>query len=598
MDLKVKTREEIEKKYTWNLEKIFANEDEVNKALEEFESKIEEAAKFKGVFTKSASNLLKMFVLMDELDVDLTKIATYINNRYNEDTTNTKFQEFSEKLNSLYSKFSAQISFFDPELLELDLDTINNYYLEEPKLEIYKREIDRKFTFKPHTLSTAEEEMISTLRPALSTGSKGFQMLTNADMKFPEIEHNGEKVRLTQGNYGIFMESKDRELRKEVYNKLYTEFVNHKNILATTLDGTIKTNSLIAKIKKFDSARQKALFNNEIPISVYEALVDTVNKNLHELQDFVEMKGRALGIKDDIEMYDIYPSIADDSDMTFTFDEAKDIIIDALQPLGEEYIERLKYGFENRWCDVYETKGKRSGAYSSGGTGTEPYILLNYHESLDNMFTVAHEFGHSMHTYFSCKNQIPAYSGYSIFVAEVASTLNESLLTYYLLDKYKDDIPKKKVIISHFLDTIRGTLFRQTQFAEFERDIYDHYEKGGAITADYLYNHYLEINKKYYGKVGETDLIGYEWARIPHFYYNFYVYQYATGISAALSFAKRILEGGEQERDMYLGFLKSGSSSDPITVLKRAGVDLSTPKPVEDAIEVFKQFKEELKLML
>ena len=422
-------------------------------------------------------------------------------------------------------------------------------------------------------------------------------MLTVADMSFPSVNINGKDVEITQGNFVPLLEKEPRDVKEEVYKKYYGEFEKHINTLASTLEGTVKSNVTVARMRNFDTAREAALFNNAIPISVYDKLTETVINNLPALHEYMAVRKKVLGL-DKMYMYDVYSNLVNDVDLSFTFEESRDMVLDALKPLGDEYIENLKKGFEDRWCDVYETPGKRGGAYSSGGYGTMPFVLLNFHGTLDNVFTVAHEMGHSMHTFNSCKNQPYVYSGYSIFVAEVASTMNESMLTYYLLNKWTDK-NLRKYVINHFLDTIKGTLFRQTQFAIFEDLIYKEFEKNGSLTADFLSEEYGKLNEKFYGPDMEKDeIIKYEWSRIPHFYYNFYVYQYATGISAALSFAKRIMEGGEKERDLYLEFLKSGSSMDPIDVLKRAGVDMNSPQPIEDAIQMFKEFLEEFKTLI
>ncbi|MDO5716873.1 MAG: oligoendopeptidase F [Tissierellia bacterium] len=594
MEFNQKKRSELEKKYTWNLEGIFPNHDALDQALEKVTTEIQQISKWEGHIMDSADTLLRFFQETDQLIIEARKIGVYISNRFNENNGDPTYQTYYAKLQAMFTELSSSLSFVNPELLQHEKSDFQRFIEEKPELQIFEKRLNDILKYKPHTLSAEEEKIISTLSPLFDTGSRAFSMLTVADMKFPDVEVEGKLVPLTHGNFVPLMEKAPRKDRKSIFETFYQAFDQHKNTLATTLDATVKSNAIQAKLKNFSSARHQALFQNAIPLDVYDSLIETVHHYLPELHDYMDVRKKVLGLED-LHLFDIYAPLVEDVDMTFSFEEARDMILDAMKPLGNDYVNVLRHGFDNRWCDVFETEGKRTGAYSSGSYGTDPFILLNYHGTLDNVFTVAHEMGHSMHTYHSNKYQPYCYSRYSIFVAEVASTLNESLLTYYLLDQWKDE-KRRKYVLNHFLETIRGTLFRQTQFAEFERDIYAQYEKGGALTADFLSEQYHQLNGQYYGPtMTNDDSIRFEWARIPHFYYNFYVYQYATGISCALSFAKRILEGGEKERELYLGYLKSGSSLDPIDVLKRAGVDISTPQPVEDAIELFKKFKEEFK---
>ncbi|UQK60591.1 oligoendopeptidase F [Ezakiella coagulans] len=590
-------RTEIAKDYKWNLESLYENEELLEKDMKEFESGLSELREYKGKLMDSAETLYSYLTRKDELEMMLTKMHTYISNRFNENNRDSKYQALEGRLEGLYSKYSQAVSFENPELLKYTKADFEKFFNEEKELKIYEKYLDDILKFKPHTLSEKEENMMSTLSPVFNSSEKSFSMLTVADMGFPSVNINGKDVEITQGNFVPLLENETRDIKEEVYKKFYGEFEKHINTLASTLEGTVKSNVTVARLRNFDTAREAALFNNAIPISVYDKLTETVINNLPALHEYMSIRKKALGL-DKMYMYDIYSNLVNDVDLSFTFEEGRDLVLEALKPLGEEYIANLKKGFEDRWCDVYETPGKRGGAYSSGGYGTMPFVLLNFHGTLDNVFTIAHEMGHSMHTFNSCKNQPYVYSGYSIFVAEVASTMNESMLTYYLLKKWTDK-NLRKYVINHFLDTIKGTLFRQTQFAIFEDMIYKEFENNGSLTADFLNEEYGKLNEKFYGPEMEKDeIIKYEWSRIPHFYYNFYVYQYATGISAALSFAKRIMEGGEKERDLYLQFLKSGSSMDPIDVLKRAGVDMNSPQPIEDAIQMFKEFLEEFKTLI
>lgn len=598
MGYNFKSRDEIDQKYKWNLEKVFSSDEELQKKIEEIESLTEKFKTYKGRVSESADTILEILNLYETIGINFGLVSTYISNRFNEDNRDAKYQALSDKLSSLYTNYSAASAYFIPEILSSDIKKLQSFIDQKEELKIYGRWLENILRYKPHTLSESEEGIIASLSPVLSAGQKSFSMLTVADMKFPMVNVDGKDVQLTSGNFVPLLTEANVDDRKEVFEAYYKTYQDHINTLASTLDANTKSIAIEAKLRKYNSAREAALFANKIPVSVYDQLLDTVGKNITELHDYVDVRKKVLGLEK-IHMYDVYKNLVEDMDINYTFEEAKEMILDALKPLGEKYVNDLRNGFESRWCDVYETPGKRGGAYSSGSYKTDPYILLNYHGTLDDVFTVAHEMGHSMHSLYSRGNQPYVYSGYSIFVAEVASTMNESLLTFYLLDKWKDDPKKKMYILNHFMDSIKGTLFRQTQFAEYEKEIYEAYESGVALTPDFLSKKYEEINKKYYGPTMEDDdYIKYEWARIPHFYYDFYVYQYATGISAALSFAKRVLNGGEKERDMYLQFLQSGSSLDPIDVLKRAGVDMNSPQPIQDAIDLFKEFKDEFKKLI
>lgn len=596
MKYNFESREQIENKYKWNLESLYTDETNLESDMAKFEERLSELAAYNGKLFENKDNLYDYLKTKEELGILLTKIANYISNRFNEDNRNAKYQALDGKLENLFSTFSQVVSFEVPEILDYEGD-IEEVFNNKPQLEEFRRYIFDILRYKPHTLGEKEEKMLSALSPVFNSSEKSFSMLSVADMKFPTVRIDNDDVRITSGNFVPLLESAPRDAKKEVFEKYYTEYENHINTFASTLEGTVKSNVLYSKLKNFTSAKQRALFDNEIPVSVYDELVKTVTNNLDALHDYMGVRKKAMGL-DKMYMYDIYANLVPDVDLKFTFEEAREIVLEALAPLGEYYIKHLKEGFDNRWCDVFETPGKRSGAYSSGDYGTMPFVLLNFHGTLDDVFTTAHEMGHSMHTFNSCNNQPFAYSGYSIFVAEVASTMNESLLTFYLLDKWKDK-NLRKYVINHFLDSIKGTLFRQTQFAVFEDLIYKEYETNGSLTAHFLNEEYEKLNQKFYGKnIEKDDFIKYEWARIPHFYYNFYVYQYATGISAALCFAKRIIEGGEKERDMYLEFLKSGSSLPPLEVLNKAGVDMTSSKPIEDAIKIFKEFLEEFRTLI
>lgn len=435
-------------------------------------------------------------------------------------------------------------------------------------------------------------------KQALSTGSQTFGMLNNADLKFPSIKNEkGEEVDLTHGRYVGFLESKDRRVREDAFKAMYSTYGQFKNTFSSTLGGTVKAHNFDAKVHHYDSARQAALDNNNIPEQVYDNLVEAVNERLPLLHRYAKLRKEVLGV-DELHMYDMYAPLVQDVDMDIPYEKAQEYVLDSLQPLGTEYTDVIKEGFANRWIDVEENKGKRSGAYSSGTYGTNPYILLNWQDRVNDLFTLTHELGHSAHSYFTRKFQPYRYGNYSIFVAEVASTCNEALLNDHMLNTLEDE-KQKLYLLNHFLEGFRGTVFRQTMFAEFEHEIHKRAQEGEALTADYLTQTYYELNKKYFGEVTVSDEeIGLEWARIPHFYYNYYVYQYATGYSAATALANKILSGEEGAVERYLDFLKAGSSDYPIEVLKTAGVDMTSKQPILDALDVFEEKLNEMEKLL
>ena len=421
-----------------------------------------------------------------------------------------------------------------------------------------------------------------------------FSMLNNADIKFPSIEdENGNKVEITHGNFIPLMESKDRRVRKDAYDNLYNTYGKYKNTFAATLNGCVKKNIFFAKARNYNSSIEAALDENNIPVSVYDNLIKAVNNNLESMHKYMNIRKRVLGV-DELHMYDIYTPIIKDTDIKVPYEKAQDIIIEGLHPLGENYLDVLKEGFNNRWIDVYENRGKRSGAYSFGTYDSKPFVLLNYHETLDNVFTIAHEMGHSIHSYFTKSTQPYIYGGYSIFLAEIASTTNEALLMDHMLKNSKDN-NERLYLLNHYLDQFKGTIYRQTMFAEFERDIHEYVENGGALTAEYLSDSYKKLNEKYYGpNMVIDDKIAMEWARIPHFYYNYYVFQYATGFSSAISLSEKILKEGSNAVDSYIEFLSSGDSDYAINVLKKAGVDMTTSEPIDKALKLFGELVDEM----
>ncbi|WP_068676497.1 oligoendopeptidase F [Oceanobacillus sp. Castelsardo] len=591
-------REEVPVEKTWKLEDIFENDDLWKKEFEQLQKDIPEITKFQGKLSESADNLYNLLILQDDLGQRLGKLYTYAHMRYDQDTTNSFYQAMNAQADTVLTLASSSMSYVVPEILAMDETKLESFLQEKKELQEYKKVLDEINRQRPHVLSEKEEVLLAEASEALSTGSQTFSMLNNADLTFPAVkDENGEEIDLTHGRYSRFMESKDRRVREDAFKAMYDTYGKFKNTFASTLSGTVKTHNFSAKVRNYDSARQSALDNNNIPEEVYDNLVAAVNDKLPLLHRYTELRKKVLGV-DELHMYDIYTPLVKDVEMKISYEEAKDYVLKGLKPLGEEYGKILEQSFESRWIDVVENKGKRSGAYSSGTYGTNPYILLNWQDNVNNTFTLAHELGHSLHSYYTRKNQPYRYGNYSIFVAEVASTCNEALLNDYMLKNLEDE-KEKLYLLNHFLEGFRGTVFRQTMFAEFEHDIHVQAQNGEALTADKLTEIYYALNKKYYGNAVVSDEeIGLEWARIPHFYYNYYVYQYATGYSAATALANQILTEGTPAVDRYLEFLKAGSSDYPIQVLKKAGVDMTSKQPILGALDVFEEKLNEMEKLL
>ncbi|KPH69340.1 MULTISPECIES: oligoendopeptidase F [Bacillaceae] len=591
-------REEVPVEKTWKLEDIFETDDLWKKEFKQLQKDIPEITRFQGKLSESADTLYNLFKLQDELGERLGKLYTYAHMRYDQDTTNSFYQAMNAQAETVLTLASSSMSYVVPEILTMDETKLESFLQEKKELQEYKKVLDEINRQRPHVLSEKEEVLLAEASEALSTGSQTFSMLNNADLPFPAIkDENGEEIDLTHGRYSRFMESKDRRVRKDAFKAMYDTYGQFKNTFASTLSGTVKTHNFSAKVRNYDSARQSALDNNNIPEEVYDNLVEAVNDKLPLLHRYIELRKKVLGV-DELHMYDMYTPLVKDVEMKISYDEAKDYVIKGLKPLGEEYGKILEQSFENRWIDVVENKGKRSGAYSSGAYGTNPYVLLNWQDNVNNTFTLAHELGHSLHSYYTRKNQPYRYGNYSIFVAEVASTCNEALLNDYMLKNLEDE-KEKLYLLNHFLEGFRGTVFRQTMFAEFEHDIHVQAKNGEALTADKLTEIYYALNKKYYGDAVVSDEeIGLEWARIPHFYYDYYVYQYATGYSAATALANQILTEGDPAVERYLEFLKAGSSDDPIEVLKKAGVDMTSKQPILGALDVFEEKLNEMEKLL
>ena len=588
-------RSEVAEKDTWDLTPIFASDTSWEDAFVSLTDKLEKVSSLKGTLALSQENLLSALKFRDDLSYDIEVLYVYSHLKFDEDSTNSKYQSMHARIQALLARFSSSFSFYDSELLSADEAVLKSYLERNEALNLYTHEFDRLFKSRPHVLSDKEERLLASAGEIFATPENVFGMLTNADIQFPTVkDEKGNDVQLSYGINSLLMENPNREVRKGSFLAMQGTFEKLKNTLATTLSSSVKVNNFNASVRHYDSARHAALSRNDIEEAVHQSLIDGIHSNIGLLHDYVDLRKDVLGL-DTIEMYDMYVPMVDDVDLSFTYEEAQAIIMEALSVLGEEYVAVLRRAFKDRWIDVVENKGKRSGAYSSGAYGTAPYILLNWRENIDNMFTLAHELGHSVHSYFTRKYQPYIYGDYSIFVAEVASTTNENLLLNYLLNQYED--PKiRAYLLNHYLDTVKGTVFRQTQFAEFEHFIHTSDQEGTALTADFLCEKYREMNTFYYGEAVTTPEIAYEWSRIPHFYYNYYVYQYATGFSAATLFSEMIYQGGDVQP--YLEFLKSGSKDYPINVLAKAGVDMRDTLAIDTTLKIFGERMQALRDLL
>ncbi|GAB3789826.1 oligoendopeptidase F [Virgibacillus kimchii] len=591
-------RDELPEERTWRLEDIYESDELWEKELKSLQEDVKQFSQYQGKLSESADTLYELLQLQDELSERLGKLYTYAHMRYDEDTTNSFYQDLNARAETLLTVASSEMSFITPEILEIDEKKLKTFLQEKEELKLYQKTLDEITRQRPHVLSKREEALLAEASEPMSTPSQTFSMLNNADLTFPSIKNEkGEEVDLTHGRYIGFLESEDRRVRKDAFKGMYDTYGKFINTFASTLNGNIKKDNFYAKVRNYESARQSALDNNNIPEKVYDNLVEAVNEKLPLLHKYTRLRKKILQL-DDLHMYDLFTPLVKDVDMKIPYEKAQEYVLNSLSPLGDDYVNIVKEGYENRWIDVEENKGKRSGAYSSGAYGTNPYILLNWQDNVNDMFTLAHELGHSVHSYYSRKNQPFRYGNYSIFVAEVASTANEALLNDYML-KSLDEEKQKLFILNHFLEGFRGTVFRQTMFAEFEHDIHVRAQNGEALTADKFTEIYYDLNRKYYGEdVVSDEEIGLEWARIPHFYYNYYVYQYATGYAAATALATQILDGKEGAVEKYLEFLKAGNSEYPIEVLKKAGVDMTSKQPILDALDVFGEKLDEMEKLL
>ncbi|MGL5041861.1 MAG: oligoendopeptidase F [Culicoidibacterales bacterium] len=598
MTNKLPRRQEVALEKTWDLTTIFTSDTVWEEAFVALQELVPTIQAYKGKLILSPKLLLEALELRNHLMERLAKLYVYAHLQEDGDTTNTLYQAMSNRAMSLYTKAGAEFAYFNAELMEADPDILQQYLVSFSGLEIYQHEMAELLARRKYILSEKEEAILAKGSEIMAHSGKTFSILNNADLVFPTITgEDGLPVQLSHGLYGKLMESSNRQVRVDAFKAVYKTYTDLKNTFATTLTGSVKKDNFSASVRGYHSARHKALFNNSIPETVYDALIVAVNDHLPLLHRYVKLRKRALKL-DTIHMYDLYVPMVEEVDLSFSYEQAKEMILAALSVLGKEYTAILEEAFANRWIDHVENKGKRSGAYSSGTYGTNPYILMNWQDSLDNVYTLAHELGHSVHSYYTRKHQPFIYGSYSIFLAEVASTTNENLLTAYLLEKFTD----KKIrayIINHYLDGVKGTVFRQTQFAQFEYLIHNADSEGVALTSAYLTDEYFKLNAQYYGQAMTYDEeIGMEWARIPHFYYNYYVYQYATGFSAASALSAKILTEGQPAITAYLDFLKAGCSDYPINVLQKAGVDMTTNAPIIDALKIFEQRLTELEVLL
>ncbi len=591
-------RNEVEQQFKWAIEDLYQTDEQWEQEYNTLKERAQKTAKYRGRLSESARTLLEFLQLSDELNIMTERVYVYASQKYHEDTGNPVYQDLADKAGVLIVQVESALSFVTPEILAIPEETLEKFKEEEEGLRIYDFLLQNILRRKPHILTAQMEELLADTGEMASSPDNIYSKFNNADLKFPEIEdENGEKVRITHGRFIQFMESNDRRVRRDAFKGLYETYGSFKNTLAATFSSNVKQEYFYTKARKYGSNLEKALDDSNVPVSVYTNLIHAVHDNIGLMHRYVSLRKKLLGL-DELHMYDIYAPLVQDIKMDVPFEEAKKMVAEGLKPLGDEYQKILQEGFSNRWIDIYENENKRSGAYSWGAYGTHPYVLLNYNGSLDNVFTLAHEMGHAIHSYHSDKVQPYVYAGYKIFVAEVASTCNESLLIDHML-KNTDDKLQKAYLINHFLDKFKGTLYRQTMFAEFEMITHKMVEEGQSLTAETLCKVYRDLNIFYYGKDIVIDPeLDMEWARIPHFYNAFYVYQYATGYSAAIALSRRILQEGKPAVDDYIRFLSGGSSNYPIELLKGAGVDMSTKEPVNQALKLFEELLDQMEELM
>lgn len=588
------SREEIDSKYKWDLSSMFPSDEAFEAGLEELKAYCPKLLAFKGKISTSAQALLEFLQLEDKMTLLLYKIINYAERKSDEDTRVAKYQAYVANATSAYTQVGEATSWFAAELLAIPAESVEKFYAEVPALEFYRRKLNKILNQREHTLSAEEEALLARAEELAVQPTNIFSMFDDADLTFDDaVDSEGKTHKLTSGSFVPLLMDADRVLRESAFKQLYSRFGEFRNTSAAILTSQVKNLQFFSSSRKYASSLEAALAENEIPVEVYNNLIDAVHQNFPAFYKYVDLRKRVMGL-DELHFWDVYTPLVDDVDMKFTYEEACDLIVKALAPMGEEYVGLVKKGLESRWVDVYETPGKRSGAYSAGGKGMNPVMLLNFQGGLDDVYTLIHEMGHSLHTYFSSHNQEITYSDYSIFVAEVASTCNEALLSHYLLE-HETDLARHAYILNHFLEGFRGTIYRQCMFAEFERDISQMNADGVALNAEVLSERYGKLCAEYFGPGIELDEeIKLEWSRIPHFYYNFYVYQYCIGFSAAIALSQRILSEGEPAVKDYIGYLSGGCSKTPIELLRGAGVDMATPDPVNAALKYFGELVDQL----
>ena len=588
------SREEIDSKYKWDLSSMFPSDEAFEAGLEELKAYCPKLLAFKGKISTSAQALLEFLQLEDQMNLLLYKIINYAERKSDEDTRVAKYQAYVANATSAYTQVGEATSWFAAELLAIPAESVEKFYAEVPALEFYRRKLNKILNQREHTLSAEEEALLARAEELAVQPTNIFSMFDDADLTFDDaVDSEGKSHKLTSGSFVPLLMDADRVLRESAFKQLYSRFGEFRNTSAAILTSQVKNLQFFSSSRKYASSLEAALAENEIPVEVYNNLIDAVHQNFPAFYKYVDLRKRVMDL-DELHFWDVYTPLVDDVDMKFTYEEACDLIVKALAPMGEEYVNLVKKGLESRWVDVYETPGKRSGAYSAGGKGMNPVMLLNFQGGLDDVYTLIHEMGHSLHTYFSSHNQEITYSDYSIFVAEVASTCNEALLSHYLLE-HETDPARHAYILNHFLEGFRGTIYRQCMFAEFERDISQMNADGVALNAEVLSERYGKLCAEYFGPGIELDEeIKLEWSRIPHFYYNFYVYQYCIGFSAAIALSQRILSEGEPAVKDYIGYLSGGCSKTPIELLRGAGVDMATPDPVNAALKYFGELVDQL----
>lgn len=587
------TRDQVPAELKWDIESVFANDEAWEAAFKTASELVEKASQFEGTLGESADSLKGYLAYREDLMKKLDKIFLYSHMKRDEDNANSVYQGLSDRTQGLGVKVGAALAFEEPELLAIGEERLLSFL--DGDLKLYERYFHEVLRYAPHTRNKAEEEILALAGDVLGAPRNIFTLLNNADLKFPVVTlPSGEKVEITHGNYTLLLENPDRAVREAAFKGLYCVYEGHKNALATMLAANVKKNLFATKVRNYPSVLESALFGEEIPVAVYESLIAGVRSNLPLFYDYLAVRKKALGV-DELHLYDVYTPLVQEHTKEIPYEEAVEIVLEALKPLGEEYLAVAKSAFTDGWVDVCENKGKTSGAYSTGIYESKPFILLNYQPNLNGVFTLAHELGHSMHSYFSSKNQPYVYSDYTIFVAEVASTVNENLLLRYMLNKETDPV-QRKLLITHYLDEFRGTVFRQTMFAEFEKVVHEAAEAGEALSCKYLEDVYYGLNKDYFGEGMVVDSeISMEWSRIPHFYRSFYVYKYATSFCAATALAQGILSGDQEKVDAYIGFLSGGSSKTPIELLRGAGVDMEDKSTLDNAMIIFADMLESLK---